>query len=71
MRNTQILCNQPCMSSMGQDIGLDKLIMTNETKSRINPSWTSWIDGKKSIEDIPSIFLNTAITTAAAAATSS
>ena len=59
------------MSSVGPDIGLDKSVITTETKSRIKPAWTSWINGKKSNEDARSIFLKTAITTAAAVATSS
>lgn len=70
MRNTQILCNQPWMGRVAKDIGLGKPVVTTETKSRINPTWTSWIDGKKkTIDDTLSIFFNVAIITTAVAAT--
>lgn len=71
MRNAQILCNQPWMGRVAKDFGLGKPVVTTETKSRINPTWISWIYGKKPIEDTLSIFFNVAIIIISVAATHS
>lgn len=57
------------MGRVAEDIGLSKPVVTTETKSRINPKWTSWIDGKRPIDDTLSIFFNVDIITTAVAAT--
>lgn len=53
---------------MAKDIGLGKPGITTETKSGINCTWALWIDGKKLIEDTPSIFITMSVTISTAAA---